>query len=114
MATAIRIGNPASWKGAVEAAAESDGQIGMVSDEEIIAAYQRIAERVGVFCEPASAASVAGLVRLHQEGRFQPGDVVVCTLTGHGLKDAAFAIERAPQPVTIQARLSDVLRMLEL
>ncbi len=114
IATAIQIGNPTSWKSAVAAADESGGQIGMVTDEAIIAAYQMIAATVGVFCEPASAASVAGVIQWNEEGRFQPGDVVVCTLTGHGLKDAAFAIERAPQPATIQARLSDVLRVLEI
>jgi len=114
IATAIRIGNPASWKSAVAAASESGGRIGMVTDEEIIAAWRMIAATAGVFCEPASAASVAGVIQFQKEGRFQPGNVVVCTLTGQGLKDVAFAIERAPQPATIQARLSDVLRVLEI
>ncbi len=112
VATAIRIGNPASWQGALAAVSESGGQIGMVPDEEIIAAYRMIAGTEGIFCEPASAASVAGVIKLNQEGVFQSGDVVVCTLTGHGLKDAAFAIERAPQPATIRARLEDVLRVI--
>jgi threonine synthase len=114
VATAIRIGNPASWQGAVDTAKVSGGQIGMVTDDEIIAAYRMIAQTIGVFCEPASAASVAGVVKLNKEGLFQPGDVVVCTLTGHGLKDAAFAIERSAPPVTLRAHLPDLLRALGL
>ena len=87
VATAIRIGNPASWDGAVAARDESGGQIDAVSDEEILSAYKLIAEREGVFCEPASAASLAGVRKLYKEGFFKDGDTVVCTLTGHGLKD---------------------------
>ncbi len=93
IASAIRIGNPAGWKTAQEAALESQGKIDMVTDEEIIAAYRLIAELEGVFCEPASAAGVAGVIKLHQQGYFKKNDQVVCTLTGHGLKDADFCLK---------------------
>jgi threonine synthase len=87
IATAIRIGNPASWQGAVGARDESGGLIEAVSDEEILAMQLRIAQTEGVFCEPASAAGVAGVARLAHEGRLDRGETVVCILTGHGLKD---------------------------
>lgn len=93
VATAIRIGNPASWEGAVRAAEQSEGQIGFVTDAEIIDAYKTIASSEGIFAEPASAASVAGVIKLHREGRFNVGDSVVCVLTGHGLKDPNAAID---------------------
>ena len=112
IATAIRIGNPASWKSAVEAAAESKGQIDLVTDEEIIEAYRMIAGLEGVFCEPASAASVAGVIKLGKAGYFRGGETVVCTLTGHGLKDADIAISVSQKPTTIKARLEDVVKVL--
>jgi len=87
VATAIRIGNPASWQGAVTARDESDGLIEAVTDDEIIEAQRMVVTREGVFCEPASAASVAGVRRLAAEGRIDSDEVVVCVLTGHGLKD---------------------------
>jgi len=87
VATAIRIGNPASWAGAVAARDESGGLIEAVSDDEILAMQLLIARREGVFCEPASAAGVAGVARLALEGRLEPSEIVVCILTGHGLKD---------------------------
>lgn len=93
VATAIRIGNPASWEGAARAAEQSEGQIGFVTDAEIIDAYKTIASSEGIFAEPASAASVAGVIKLHREGRFNVGDSVVCVLTGHGLKDPNAAID---------------------
>jgi threonine synthase len=86
-ATAIRIGNPASWQGAVAARDESGGVIEAVSDEEILAMQLRIARLEGIFCEPASAAGVAGVARLTREGRVRADETVVCVLTGHGLKD---------------------------
>lgn len=86
VATAIRIGNPASWKGAENAAKESGGAIDMVSDEQILEAYRLIAQE-GVFCEPGSAASVAGVLKWARQGRFTENDQVVCVLTGNGLKD---------------------------
>ncbi|CAH8769367.1 threonine synthase [Paenibacillus dendritiformis] len=95
LATAIRIGNPASWKTAVEAAEQSGGQINYVTDNQIIEAYQLLAAREGVFAEPASAASVAGVLKLHREGYFTGGESVVCVLTGHGLKDPNIAIQTA-------------------
>jgi threonine synthase len=87
VATAIRIGNPASWEGAVRARDESGGLIETVSDDEILAMQLRIARSEGVFCEPASAAGVAGVAALAREGRIGRAETIVCILTGHGLKD---------------------------
>ncbi|MDH5526610.1 MAG: threonine synthase [Nitrospirota bacterium] len=112
IATAIRIGNPASWKGATNAADESGGHIDMVSDEEILEAYKLIASLEGVFCEPASAASVAGLIKLNKTHPFQPGDRVVCTLTGHGLKDPDVALKVIDRPEAVDADLHSVLGAL--
>jgi threonine synthase len=114
VATAIRIGNPASWKGALSARDESGGVIDQVTDGEILEAYKRVAGLEGVFCEPASAASVAGFLKLHAQGLFKEGDVVVCTLTGHGLKDADMALEVSPKPMTVAADFDQVVRMLGL
>src|SRR6266480_3549862 len=100
IATAIRIGNPASWDKAVAAATASEGAIGSVTDRQILAAYRRLA-REGLFVEPASAASVAGMLQWHAEGRLPAGRTVVCILTGHGLKDTEWAIAGAAQPVTV-------------
>jgi len=91
IATAIRIGNPASWKGATAARDESGGLIDSVTDEEMTWAYRFVAEREGVFVEPASAASVAGVVKLAKNNYFKSGTRIVCTLTGSGLKDPDFA-----------------------
>jgi threonine synthase len=93
LATAIRIGNPASWDGAVLAAKESKGQINYVTDEQIVEAYKLLAAKEGIFCEPASAASLAGVMKLKKEGYFVGGETVVCVLTGHGLKDPNIAIK---------------------
>jgi threonine synthase len=112
IATAIRIGNPASWKGAEAAARESRGRIDMVSDEQILEAYRMIASLEGIFCEPASAASVAGLIQANARGMFQPGERVVCTLTGHGLKDPDVALNVTSRPDTVDAELPAVLRAL--
>ncbi|MBI4425609.1 MAG: pyridoxal-phosphate dependent enzyme, partial [Elusimicrobia bacterium] len=91
VATAIRIGKPASWQAAVRAREESGGTIARVTDREILAAYRLLARAEGVFCEPSSAAGVAGLLRLGAEGLFKAADKaalrIVCVLTGHGLKD---------------------------
>jgi threonine synthase len=91
IATAIRIGNPASWAKAVAARDESGGRIEAVSDDEILAAYRALAEEEGIFCEPSSAAGVAGVVRLARAGALAPDALVVCVLTGTGLKDPATA-----------------------
>jgi threonine synthase len=112
IATAIRIGNPASWKGAEAAARESRGKIDMVSDDEILEAYKLIASLEGVFCEPASAASVAGLIKANARGMFQPADRIVCTLTGHGLKDPDVALNVIEKPHTVDAELPAVLKAL--
>ena len=95
VATAIRIGNPASWAGAIAARDESDGLIDSVTDEQILAAYLLLARKEGVFVEPASAASVAGLLRTSSDGRLPRGAVAVCTVTGHGLKDPEIAMKQA-------------------
>jgi len=112
IATAIRIGNPASWKGAEAAASESMGEINLVTDEEIVEAYRMIAGLEGIFCEPASAASVAGVIKLSRQGTFRRGDVVVCTLTGHGLKDVEMAMTVSQKPITIKAQFEDVVKVL--
>jgi threonine synthase len=100
IASAIRIGKPASWDLAIEAARASEGGIWSVTDRQILAAYRLVA-REGLFAEPASAASVAGLLQAHEEGRVPPRAVVVCVLTGHGLKDPEWAIAGAAAPVSV-------------
>jgi len=114
IATAIRIGNPASWSSALTAVQESSGAIDMVTDEEILQAYAAVAAAEGVFCEPASAASVAGVAKLHRAGALREGDAVVCTLTGHGLKDADTAISVSKPPLTVKATREDVARLLRI
>jgi threonine synthase len=101
IATAIRIGNPASWEQAEAARDESGGLIDMVTDRQILRAYRLLAAGEGVFVEPASAAGVAGLLARHAAGEVDPGQTVVCTVTGNGLKDPQWAIAGAPQPVRI-------------
>ncbi|MFD7443271.1 threonine synthase [Streptomyces sp. NPDC059909] len=101
IATAIRIGNPASWEFALAARDESGGFIDEVTDRQILRAYKLLASREGVFVEPASAASVAGLLKAAEEGRVERGQRIVCTVTGNGLKDPDWAVAGAPQPVTV-------------
>jgi threonine synthase len=101
IATAIRIGNPASWDQAVAARDDSGGLVDSVTDEQILAAYRLLAAKEGLFCEPASAASVAGLLQAHERGILDAGQTVVCTLTGNGLKDPQWALEAAPDPVVV-------------
>ncbi len=112
IATAIRIGNPASWKPALRAVEESAGAMEMVTDEEILVAYQLLAKEEGIFCEPASAASVAGLARRSQAGLVPEGARIVCTLTGHGLKDPDIAVTVSPKARTVKATREDVLAAL--
>ncbi|MBI5345265.1 MAG: threonine synthase [Deltaproteobacteria bacterium] len=112
IATAIKIGNPASWAAALKAKDESGGVIDAVSDDEIIDAYKTLAAREGVFCEPASAASVAGAVKMKKEGVLNDGDTVVCTLTGHGLKDPDRAIQSSAKPVKVAADTKKILKIM--
>ncbi len=114
VATAIRIGNPASWYGATSAASESKGGIGAVTDEQILEAYRFLASEESVFCEPASAASVAGLLELAAEGTLPRGARVVCVLTGHGLKDPDIAISQISVPTAVDATLDAVVAQLAL
>jgi threonine synthase len=114
VATAIRIGNPANWALAVEAVRDSGGLIEVVTDEEILRAYRLLAQTEGIFMEPASAAAVAGLVKLVKQGRFEPGSTLVLTLTGHGLKDPDTALESASRPVTVPPLMDAVLAQLGL
>ena len=113
IATAIRIGNPASWKGAVAARDESDGRIEAVTDKEILSAYSLIASVEGIFCEPASAASLAGVIKLYKENYFNAGDIVVCTLTGNGLKDADIVFKVSKEPLKVKADIKAVEKALE-
>jgi threonine synthase len=101
IATAIRIGNPASWTFAERARDESHGLIEAVTDKHILEAYRVIARSEAVFVEPASAASVAGLLMTAADGRLPAGSLVVCTVTGNGLKDPEWAITGAPKPITV-------------
>ena len=112
VATAIRIGNPANWGHAVEAVKDSKGWIEVVTDEEILRAYRLLAQAEGIFMEPASAAAVAGLVKMVKAGRFEPGSTLVLTLTGHGLKDPDTALESASRPITVPPKLDAVLSQL--
>lgn len=105
IATAIRIGNPASWKSALSAKEESGGRIDAVTDEEILNAYSLIALAEGIFCEPASAASLAGIIKLYNEGYFKNGDSIVCTLTGNGLKDPDTVFRVSKEPMKVKADL---------
>ncbi|RJQ38886.1 MAG: threonine synthase [Nitrospiraceae bacterium] len=113
IATAIRIGNPASWKGATDARDESGGRIEAVTDEEILKAYNLVASTEGIFCEPASAASLAGVMKLHKEGYFKSGDSVVCTLTGHGLKDPDIVFRVSKEPIKVKAEIGEVEKIIE-
>lgn len=112
IATAIRIGNPASWKSAEAARDESGGCIDKVTDEEITDAQKRLAALDGVFCEPASAASIAGVLKRHQHTPFKDGDIIVSTLTGNGLKDPNRAIEISNKPQLVDSDESKILSVL--
>jgi threonine synthase len=114
VATAIRIGNPASWQAALQTIEESVGMVDMVTDEDILTAYALVAAEEGVFCEPASAASVAGVIKMNRTGLLNEGEAIVCTLTGHGLKDADTAISISRQPQTVKATREDVARLLNV
>ncbi len=114
IATAIKIGNPASWKLALAARDESGGLIDAVTDKEILEAYKILAAHDGVFVEPASAASVAGILKLNKKGYFKnKRGTIACTLTGHGLKDPNIAIENIKKPVVVKPNLKDVLKEID-
>jgi threonine synthase len=112
VATAIKIGNPASWTGAISARDESGGVIDMVTDAEILAAYRLIAGQ-GIFAEPASAASIAGLLKYGATGGLKPGSVAVCTLTGHGLKDPDTALKNLSNTLVVEPDIDKVIKILE-
>jgi threonine synthase len=112
VATAIKIGNPASWKGAEAARDQSGGLIDLVTDAEILAAYRLIAVQ-GVFAEPASAASVAGALKYGAAGGLRPGSIVVCTLTGHGLKDPDTALKNLSNTIVVEPDVGKVLKILQ-
>ena len=114
VATAIRIGNPANWRAAVAARDESGGSIDAVTDEEILDAYRLLAATEGVFAEPASAAAVAGLKKIHADNGLVAPSIIVCTLTGHGLKDPSIAMEACPGPKETPADLNAVRKALDL
>ena len=114
VATAIRIGNPASWQKAVAARDESGGLIEAVSDEDILKAYSMLASNEGIFCEPASAITLAGLIKLNERAFFKKGDVCVLTLTGHGLKDPGNAIKVSKEPIIVPCDKHSVLKVMGL
>jgi threonine synthase len=115
IATAIRIGNPASWKAARLALRESNGYIDKVSDEEILAAYKLVARTDGIFVEPASAACLAGLIQCVKAGTIPEGSIIAATMTGHGLKDPETAIDNAGfDPIVVPPRMDAVLKVIGL
>jgi threonine synthase len=114
IATAIKIGNPASWGPALEAVQDSAGWIEVVTDEEILRGYRMLAREEGIFMEPASAATVAGLIKMVKAGRFEPGSTLVLTLTGHGLKDPDTALESSSRPTAVPPSIDAVLAQLGL
>lgn len=114
IATAIRIGNPASWDAAIAARDDSGGLIDSVTDEEILSAYRLLASTEGLFCEPSSAAGVAGLLKMKEQGRLDSGQLIVATLTGNGLKDPQWALDSAPEPVVVPVDVTAAARALGL
>jgi threonine synthase len=113
LATAIRIGNPASWQGALDAVSESNGLIDAVTDAEILEAYRMLGRMEGIFCEPASAASVAGVIKLARQDKLSGSERIVCVLTGNGLKDPDTAMTGIDQaPAVVDAAEADVLRAM--
>ena len=108
IATAIRIGNPVSWQQAVAASHESGGWFAECTDEEILRVQKLLAECEGIFCEPASAISLAGLLKDLELGKVGEGSTIVCTLTGHGLKDPDVAIAQSAKPMTVDAELKAI------
>ncbi len=114
IATAIKIGNPYSWQPALKSAQESNGFIDAVSDEEILEAYRLVASSEGVFCEPASAASIAGVIKSYRRGLFKGDETIVCTLTGNGLKDPDTVIKASDKPIELPPNLNEIAKYLGL
>jgi threonine synthase len=114
IATAIRIGAPASWTSAVEAQQQSNGRFLAVTDEEILESYHLVAASEGVFVEPASAASIAGLLKSVDDGWVKPGSTVVCTVTGNGLKDPDTALAGMPTVTPVPVDPGAVVAQLDL
>ncbi len=112
VATAIRIGSPVNWKKAVAAVKESKGLVETVSDAEILEAQRLLAQHEGLFVEPASAASVAGLIKLAEKGLVDEDETVVCVLTGHGLKDSEVVLRKFPAPIEVDATTRAVERLM--
>ena len=112
VASAIRIGNPANWKTARAAVEESQGEVGIVSDAEILNAYHQVAQLEGVYCEPASASAMAGLVKMCRERKVPQGARIVCILTGHGLKDPEVALSLAPPLLPVEPTLEAVVEAM--
>ena len=113
VATAIRIGNPQSWDLAVNAQQQSNGWFNECSDSEILSAQKLLSEREGIFCEPASAASLAGVFKDAAEGKFADNSTLVCTLTGNGLKDPDTAIGQCSTPEVVDATKAAIGSALE-
>ena len=114
LATAIKIGNPASWKLAVNAANESKGFIDSVTDNEILEAYSMLAKEEGIFAEPASAASLAGIIKTYKAGKLKKGDIVVSVLTGNGLKDPDNAIKISNSPIKVENNIEEIRKVIGL
>ena len=113
VASAIRIGNPASWQGALSAVKESSGHVDKVTDDEILAAYKLVARTDGIFAEPASCAPLAGLIRSVKAGAVPAGSVITATMTGHGLKDPDNAIKAADsEPVVVAPKKEAVMKVI--
>jgi threonine synthase len=114
IATAIRIGNPASWTQAEEARDVSGGVIDMVSDEEILSAYRLVAAKEGVFVEPSSAAGIAGLIKYKSQGKLPKNKKIVITVTGNGLKDVQWVLDGADKPTVIPVDLRKAAEVIGL
>ena len=114
IATAIRIGNPASWDQAIEARDKSGGVIDSVTDKEILAAYAIVARKEGVFVEPSSAAGLAGLIKHKKAGKLPSGKTIVITVTGHGLKDIPYALDAAKKPAVVPVDVKAAAKALGL
>ena len=113
VATAIRIGNPASWDGAINAAKESNGMIGKATDDEILHAYKTIAQSDGIFAEPASAAPLAGIIQAVKRNEIPAGSIVTATMTGHGLKDPDRALSTAgTEPILVEPNTASVMKAI--